>query len=188
MASPQPRHSVDDRALHVAFRVAVALVVDARHLLIPLGHDAHLLGRRTRAVFNEALRAHARGGELLAQPRARRVGADDADERRAAAKRRDVVRDVGRAPQTDVLGLELHDRDGSLGRNTRHAADDEAVEHHIACDEHGHTRESAHEITSADEEVAGSKLQVRSPGAKVHVSGGGYELETCDVRLGTWTL
>jgi hypothetical protein len=31
-------------------------------------------------------------------------------------------------------------------------------------------------------------LQVRSPGAKVHVSGGGYELETCDVRLGTWTL
>ena len=65
------------------------------------------------------------------------------DEQRAAAECRDVVRDVGGASQADVLGLKLHDRDGGLWRNARHAADDEAIEHHVADDEHARAGKAA---------------------------------------------
>ena len=87
--------------------------------------------------------------ELLAEPRGGAVRADDADERRPAAERGDVVRHVRRASQAHVLRLELHDRDRRFGRDARHAADDEAIEHDVADDEHRLAGEAPDEIARA---------------------------------------
>ena len=58
-----------------------------------------------------------------------------ADERRLAAERRDVVRDVGGAADAIRLVIEGDDRHRRFGRDARHAADDERVEHRVADDE-----------------------------------------------------
>ena len=91
-------------ALDVAAHVGVLLVVDARDLLIPLGHDAHLFGRRAPGVLDQAV---ARNRRLPPAARAAAPAAASAptiaDERRASAERGDVVRDVGGAAETHVL-------------------------------------------------------------------------------------
>ena len=94
-------------------------------------------------ILDQTVDAHARRSEVFAQALAGGVGADRADERRAAAEHGDVVRDVGRAAQPQVLRLEANDRDRRLGRDARDAPDDEAIEHDVADDEDRQTGERA---------------------------------------------
>ena len=77
------------------------------------------------------------------------VGADDADERGAATERHDVVRRVCRAAKPQILGLEPHDWDRRLRRDARHAADDEAIEHHVADDEDREAGEAIDQLAGA---------------------------------------
>ncbi len=141
-----PRHH---RLFDRPVGLAVVLVVDARHLLVALGDDAHLLGRRPPGILDEPVERRARGRQFSAQPVGRGVRSDHADERHAAAERQDVVRDVGGAAQPHVLRPEAHDRHRRLGRNARHVPDDEAVEHHVADDEHGESGEPRDEVAAA---------------------------------------
>jgi hypothetical protein len=59
------------------------------------------------------------------------------------------VRHVGGAAEPHVFRLETHDRHRCLGRNPRHAPDDEAVEHDVSGDEHGETVKTADQIARA---------------------------------------
>ena len=114
-------HGGHDALLDLAVDLRVGFVIDARHLLVALGDDAHLRGRRPGGIADEpgAMPAvSARVGE-----RCRRfVLAGHRDERRAPAERRDVVRHVGRAADAMGLVIERHDRDGRLRRDARDAA------------------------------------------------------------------
>ena len=145
-AAAEPVDLRDDGALDLAAGVRVALVVDARDLLVAFGDDPHLLGGRPRAVCHEPVRADAGRRQLRAQRIRRGVDADDPHQRRASAERRDVVRDVRRAAQPHVLRLEADDGDRRLRRNARHASDDEAIEHHVADHEHGESGEPPDEF------------------------------------------
>ena len=130
----------------VAGDIGIAFVVDARDLLIPFRDDADLFRRGTIAILDEPVDPDAGRLQLVAQPFGCRVDANQADERRAPAERHDVVRHVRRAPQPQMLGLELHDGDRRFRRDAGDAPDDEAIEHHVTDDEDGETGEPAHEI------------------------------------------
>jgi hypothetical protein len=62
------------------------------------------------------------------------VLAGDGHQRRLAAERRDVVRDVGGAAESELLAVEAHDGHRRFRRNAIDASDDEVIEHHIAGD------------------------------------------------------
>ncbi len=83
--------------------------------------------------------------QLFAEPFGGPIRADDADERHTRAERREIVRDVGRAAQPHVLRLEADHRHRRFGRDARHRADDEAVDHDVADDEHVLAGEAADE-------------------------------------------
>ena len=105
--------------------------------------------RRSPRIVNDAVNGDSGGGELLGQPLARIVCAHDADERGAAAERRDVIGDVGGAAEPHVLGLELHHRHRRLRRDSGHPPDDEAIEHDVAGHEHGLSGEARDELARA---------------------------------------
>ena len=127
-------HGAHDAVLDGAGDLGIRLVVDARDLLIPLRDDPHLGRRRARRVADE----RRRDPGLVAGARERRrrvVLSGDGDERRLAAERRHVVRDVRGAANPVRLVIEGDDRNRRLGRDARHAPDDELVEHGVADDE-----------------------------------------------------
>ena len=124
----------EDAPLDVVGDLGVGLVVDARHLLVPVGDDADL-GRRRPAGVADERRGDAGFAAGVRQRRGRLVHAGDGDERRLAAERGDVVRDVGRAAHPEHLVIERDDRHRRLGRDAGDAADDELVEHGVADDE-----------------------------------------------------
>jgi len=99
------------RALASGPRFVIALVVQARHLLVPVGDDAHLARRRSRGVGDQAGGADAACGERLPQHRRLAVGADQADDLRARAQCDDVVGDVGRAADAVLRVVEVDDGD-----------------------------------------------------------------------------
>ena len=112
----------------------IRLVVDARHLLLPRGHDPYLARGRSRGILDEPGIGQARLGQRSPQPLARLVVADDPDEHGRRAERAHVVRDVGRAAQPILVAHVLDDRHRRLRRDALHAPDDELVEHQIADD------------------------------------------------------
>src|SRR5438128_5982281 len=59
------------------------------------------------------------------------------------------MRDVGRAAESRIFGLEVHDRHRRLGRNPRDMANDESVDHDVADDQHAASAEPGHEIAGA---------------------------------------
>src|SRR5262249_22824912 len=89
--------------------------------------------------------------------RRRRIVAEHSGEHGPAAERRDVVRHVGGAAEADVLVLEEDDRDRRLGRDPRHAADDEPVEHDIAGHEHGDIAKPADDVARPRSVEAGQR-------------------------------
>src|SRR5207248_9664567 len=62
------------------------------------------------------------------------------------AECRAVGRDVGGAAETHVLVLEEDDRDRRFGRDAGDAPHDEAIEHHIAGDQHDDVAKPADDI------------------------------------------
>ena len=139
-----------DLPLDRAIDVGVALVVDARHLLIALGDDPHLFGRRARAVFDEAVRRR-RPSPPAARAAARRprraptTPTSDTAPPSAAM----LCATLAAPPRRTCSALEMHDRHRRLRRNARHAADDEPIDHHVAGDEHGQAGKARDEIARA---------------------------------------
>ena len=156
--------------------------VDARHLLIALGHDAHFLGRRSRCDPRPGRRRGCRPAVSCSRSAlGRGVAADQADERRPPAERDDVVRDVRRRRRADTCSdSKCTTGTGASGEMRRHAADDEPVEHHVADDEHGQIGESRDEIArarwSSDGSVMGARLQRSACGA---IRGGWERGDAC---------
>ena len=68
---------------------------------------------------------------------ARFVLADKADEDATRAERSDIARDVAGAADIGLAALNRNHRRGRFGRNARHLAIDEFVEHEVADAEHG---------------------------------------------------
>ena len=118
------------------------LVVDARDLLVALGDDADLGGRRPAASPTSA-GAMPASRHALRQRRGRIVMARDGDERGASAERRDVVRHVGGAADPMAFVIEHDDRHRRFRRDAGHASRDELVEHGVADDEHVGARQAA---------------------------------------------
>ena len=133
----------------VALGIAIVLVVHARDLLIALGDNPDLFSRRPRRIVHQPVVGHAGCRQRLTQPRGRVVVSHDSHERRATAERHQVVRHIRGAAETAVLGLKPHDRHGRFGRDARHTADDEAIEHDVADHEHAQAWETQHEIARA---------------------------------------
>ena len=100
-------------------------------------------------VGDEAGRVDRRRRPVRARNRPRRVVvADEADERHAAAERRDVVRDVGRAAEPVFVAREADDRHRRFRRDAIDVADQEVIEHHVADDDDataGEARSERHE-------------------------------------------
>ena len=122
--------------------VGIGLEVDARHLLLALGHDAQLPRRAPRASVTRSRGIDAAVGEALPQLPGRLVVAHHADQRHRRPQRREVHRDVGGAAGPVVVVVVLDDRDGSLGRQPLDTAEQEVVEHHVADDDHAATVEA----------------------------------------------
>ena len=120
-----------DAALDLVRDLAIRFIVDARDLLIAVGDDANLRRRWSAGVADERW-CDARFAAGVRECRRAIVHAGDGDERRLAAERGDVVRDVGRPADPEHLVIEGDDRHRRLWRNPRHAADDELVEHGVA--------------------------------------------------------
>ena len=96
--------------------------------------DAHL--RRRRAVRrHESRMIDAVFHKLFLQGAAMVVLADKAREKRVAAEKREVVRDVRRAAERLLLARDVVDRHGRFGRDARDFAVVVFVEHDVACDE-----------------------------------------------------
>ena len=94
-------------------------------------------------------RCDARFATGLGQRRGGLIPAGDSDERRVAAERDDVARDVGRAAHAVHVVVERDDRDGRFRRNARHAADDELVDHGVADDEDVHAAHARDDLARA---------------------------------------
>ena len=135
--------------LELPRHVSILFVVDARHLLVPLGDDSHFLGRRPAGVLYQPCGVAACARQLLAELRCRGVPPDKPHERCAATERDDVMDHVGGAAQACVLRLELDDGHRRFGRDPRHVSDDEAIQHQVADDEHRQSREARDEIPGA---------------------------------------
>ncbi len=71
----------------------------------------------------------------------RLVVADDGEEARPGAQRRDVARDIAGTPQHDALALDAQHRDGRLGRDALDRPVDIAVDHEVAQAKHPRARE-----------------------------------------------
>ncbi len=129
--------------------VRLALVVDARHLLVAVGDDAHL--RRGLAVWigEHGRRADAAAGQLLAEPGRRSVVADHADERDPSPERVRVAGHVGGAAHAVLVAIELHDRHGRLWRDAPNPPHDELIQHQIAHDHERHPLEAVQQIGHA---------------------------------------
>ena len=139
----------DDGGLDRRRDLAVALVVDPRHLLVARRHHAQLPRRAARRVADDARRADRAPGEILEQPRAVGVAADDADRLDAAAERDDVVGDVGGAAEPLRLVVEADDRHRRFRRDPLDPADDELIEHQVADDQDGAAGEAIEQLSSA---------------------------------------
>ena len=110
-----------------------ALEVEPHHLLMS-ADDAHL--RRRRAVRrHESRMIDAVFHKLFLQGAAMVVLADKAREKRVAAEKREVVRDVRRAAERLLLAHDVVDRHGRFGRDARDFAVVVFVEHDVAYDE-----------------------------------------------------
>ncbi len=92
-------------------------------------------------------RADSQRLEIGSQPRCIRIGADHADDLRAAAHRDDVVGDVGGAAEPVLLVVERHNRHRRFGRDAVDAPDDEVIEHHVADNEDDAVAKSAQEVS-----------------------------------------
>ena len=135
--------------LDLAFDVRIVFIVDARDLLVAIGDDSDFFHRRTSRIVDQAFRIDAGGGELAAQTGGGRIGADEADKRDLGAQRSQVVRNVRGAAEADVFGLKLNDGHRRFRRNARHLADDETIEHHVACHQNGQPRQARNQIAGA---------------------------------------
>ena len=89
--------------------------------------------RRARRAHERRADRHARCSAPQ-QPAAGLVAADDADQSRAAAERRDVVGGVAAAARHDLGRVVLEDQHRRLARDARDAAVDELVGHDVADD------------------------------------------------------
>ncbi len=124
----------DDPLLHLARDFRIALVVDARDLLVAVRDDAHLRRRRTgpSPTNDGAIPASRHAWASVAAASSRPVTATSVA---CAAERHDVARHVGGAADAVHVVVEGDDRDRRLRRDARHAADDELVDHRVADDE-----------------------------------------------------
>ena len=83
------------------------------------------------------------------QPLARLVFPREADDLRAAAERRDVVRGIPGAAGQNLRRVVLKDEDRRLARHTRDAAVDELVGNQIADDRHAARRKRVEQVEKA---------------------------------------
>ena len=140
---------VDDAAFGVAANFRVVFVIDARHLLIALGHDSHFRRRDAVGIRRDESAFDPGVAAALHQRLRVVILAGHGDKGRVAAQRGDVVSDVGRAANSMRLVIEHDDGDGRFGRDTRHAADDEGIEHRDADDENVRAGEGGNEPAGA---------------------------------------
>ena len=91
----------------------------------------------------DAVHADSGGAEQLADAVAGRVVAGPTRDVGVDAEPREVERDVAGATDGRRLAAEAHDRDRSLGRDAGDLADQVAVEHEVADDEHARAGEAA---------------------------------------------
>jgi len=138
----------DDPLFDLAADFRIAFVVDPRHLLIPVGHHAHLRRRGTAAVANER-RRDARLPARLGKCRRAIVASGDSDQRRLSAERHDVACHVRGAADPVHVVVECHDRNRRLRRDACHATDDELVDHGVADDEDVHAAHARDDLARA---------------------------------------
>ncbi len=127
-------------------RAASVFALGRRHLF-PIGaqqmcrvmrrHEAELARGRPRLVHHEPRGdAAALVRQHLLQALAVSIVADDADEQRIRAEACDVARDIARTADHHVLVADANDRRRRFGRDPRHVAVDERIEHQVADAEH----------------------------------------------------
>ena len=110
------------------------LAVGAHHLLL-MGHDARLhRGGASGQGHQPGIDAAIAGGS--GQMQAGRIVTHHPDEGRLPAEGLHVERDVGSSPEPLRLAGHPHHRHRRLGRDARHLAEDEHVEHHVADHDH----------------------------------------------------
>ena len=86
--------------------------------------------------------------QLARDQAARVVAADEPDERHAAAERRHVAGDVGRAAEPVFVARESDDRHGRFRRDAIDVAEQKVIQHHVADDDDataGEARSERHE-------------------------------------------
>jgi len=93
----------------------VGFVVDARDLLIAAGHDPQLGRRAAVAVAHETAGSDGSSCQLLDQPFARLIAADEADQFDLAAEAARVGCDVRSAASPVLVVFELDDWHRRLG-------------------------------------------------------------------------
>src|SRR5207253_10494893 len=100
-----------------------------------------------RAIFARAhdVRAIDAAMEAREQSPALGIGADDADESRPAAKRRDVIGGVARPAAHHFRGVVLQDQDRRFSRYASDLAVDKFVGNDVADDEHSAVRKAVDE-------------------------------------------
>ncbi len=124
------------RRLFLGEKPGAAFVVGA-HYLLAAGDEARLADRRPAGAHHQS---GFDAGALLqdaAQPGARLVLADQADQDRARAERGDVARHVAGAARHFACFAQPDHRDRRFGRDTLDLAVQEAVQHDVAQAQNG---------------------------------------------------
>ncbi len=146
------------------------LPVEADDLLL-VGDDTALENGRAVGMRVDAVDADPGASQLLAQPAALGVVADDAADLDRRAETPQVVRDIGGSAEALRLLRDLDDRHRGLGGNAPHRAGIVAIDHEIADHEDAGPRKSSD---------AGAEHCARFPGS---IRGAG-EPGSCASRTG----
>jgi hypothetical protein len=88
-------------------------------------------------------------GQLATHLPGLRIRPDHAHEFDTPSECPDVRGDVAGSPDAVLIVIVFDDGDRRFGRNPRHAADDEMVEHHVAHDQDERRAESPDNVTGA---------------------------------------